>query len=246
MHNFDELDGRPTKMQWQEAGKISKEFLIDTIERSKFEHDVEYRFNKEGFRMDEDLCDIVEPCVVYLGDSTTMGYAINLDDTWAYKHHQKHHPELKYVNLANASCSIETCYRLAAYWIPRLNAKHVYLLQPAGNRQEFINFEDEAYINAIWSTKAIKRMGNKTEFDEWDDYEDKLFNEFVSNQRHQKWLVMRSFDALRNLFTTFNLESYVIRYHPPLEFFGEARDGMHAGTKQQDKILEWFENTTAE
>jgi hypothetical protein len=234
---FDDIDGRPTKMQWNARNTVSNEFIIDTIERSKFEYDVEYRFNKEGFRMDEDLSEIVEPCVVYLGDSTTMGYAINLEDTWAYKHHQRYHAELKYVNLGNATCGVETCHRLASYWLPKLNVKNVYFLQPASNRQEFMN-DDAAYMSAVWSTKAVKRMGGKTEFSDLENFEDKLFLDYVSNVRHQKWLTIRVMDALRHILAPYE---HKICHQAPAEMFGKARDGMHASPEQQDEILKLIE-----
>jgi hypothetical protein len=93
---------------------------------------ISYRINSEGFRCNE--FDSSKPCMIALGCSFTIGIGLPVDVIW---------PELvgkelglEVYNLAWGGNAIDTCFRLARYWIPKLKPTVVALLAPPRSRVE--------------------------------------------------------------------------------------------------------------
>ena len=95
---------------------------------------ITYQINKEGFRCDD--FDSSEPCMVALGCSYTMGIGLPLKDLWATKVGAE--LGLKVYNLAWGGSSVDTCFRLARYWIPKLKPQVVCMLVPPRARLELL------------------------------------------------------------------------------------------------------------
>lgn len=233
--------------QYSHAGQNLKWFSIDNEFRfnqnkpSGWNKDsIEYRFNGHGFRMDIEMYDIKGGSNIYIGDSTTMGFGCNLEDTWAFKHHQKNNVNNTgdYVNLGCTAGTLDTVYRILKFWIPIIEPKNIFLLEPAPYRQEFIRPDGVSETIAIWETIEIQQMSGH-EITDTVSFKDKLFKDYVSSPLQVETNKNKNMDAILKVCENSNL-TYVD--HPPFteEYFGEARDTHHAGPQQNDKILEYF------
>jgi hypothetical protein len=74
--------------------------------------------------------------MVVLGCSYTVGIGLPLKDIWATKVGAA--LGLRVCNLAWGGSGIDTCFRLARYWIPRLKPRVVCMLAPPRSRIELI------------------------------------------------------------------------------------------------------------
>ena len=136
------------------AGTIQKWCSSDDIEQWKknyqnkktrqqlkslgwIKRDIEYRFNKYGFRCDE-FTD--EPGVLWLGCSYTMGIGLPNDTTFA--HLVSKELGLKNFNLGVGAASNNTCFRFGSYWIEKLKPKIVVLASPDISRIEMLGAHD--------------------------------------------------------------------------------------------------------
>ncbi len=95
---------------------------------------LDYHFNSSGFRSDEFD---PGPGILYLGCSVTMGIGLPHNDTW---------PRLvsdvlggACWNLGLGGASMDTCFRLAEHWIPRLRPARVMLMSTRPARMELID-----------------------------------------------------------------------------------------------------------
>jgi hypothetical protein len=95
----------------------------------------EYSMNEHGFRSDP--FNTSAPGVLFLGCSHTMGWALPEANTWA----RRVSDELGIAcwNLAQGGGSMDTCFRLAEHWIPRLRPTQVMMLCPAAERLELLD-----------------------------------------------------------------------------------------------------------
>lgn len=236
---------RPIDAQWDMRGTSQKwfhsdlEWWFDKNKPDGWTKDcIEYRFNEEGFRMDCDLAElpIAGGCDLYIGDSHTFGIGVNLEDTWAYKHHQIHgHGE--FVNLGVSGGCLDTVTRLLGAWLPELEPHRVFILEPAPYRSEFL-LKDEVFVSASWTTIAARRLAKEKITDEMR-FQDKLFKEYVSGDTHQQVNRAKNIAAIRYLCKDYNLN--FCRHFPITdEYLKGARDGFHAGPDQHDLILDWF------
>lgn len=95
----------------------------------------EYRMNEHGFRSDP--FNAKSPGVLFLGCSYTMGWGLSQADTWA----RRVSDELGMAcwNLAQGGGSMDTCFRLAQHWIPKLLPTQVMMLCPTAERLELVD-----------------------------------------------------------------------------------------------------------
>jgi hypothetical protein len=95
----------------------------------------ESRMNEHGFRSDS--FNAKSPGVLFLGCSYPMGWALSEAHTWA----RRVSDELGMAcwNLAQGGGSMDTCFRLAEHWIPRLQPRQVMMLCPGAERIEVID-----------------------------------------------------------------------------------------------------------
>ena len=95
----------------------------------------DYTFNSLGFRCEE-IKDS-EPSIVFLGGSEVIGTGMPIKHI--FPEIVAKELKLKCVNIAQSGASNDTVYRLASYWLPKLNAKQVVILSPPPYRIEVIN-----------------------------------------------------------------------------------------------------------
>lgn len=235
----------PVDIQYEYRGKKTKWFSFDNEEW--FENhkplgwdkdSIEYRFNDHAFRMDVEMKDVPHGSDIYIGDSTTMGFGVNLEDTWAFKHHKMNNNSDTFVNLGVAAGCLDTIYRLLNYWLPKIKPSNIFILDPAPFRQEFIMHNGIARVSAIWDTLEIRNAVGHTITDEMI-FNDKLFKDYVSVESQCDNNRSKNLHAISKICEGYNT---VFAEHPPHgdEYFGGARDKIHSGPEQQDKILDWF------
>lgn len=95
---------------------------------------ITYKINSHGFRCDEFNGN--DPCMVVLGCSFTIGTGLPLDSIWPTLVEKA--TGLKVYNLSWGGNSADTCFRLAEYWLPKLNPKLVCMLTPPDARVELL------------------------------------------------------------------------------------------------------------
>lgn len=229
----------PVDFQYECRGKTLDWFNMDNSNFSKYEADIQYRFNDNGFRMDIDMDDVRPSQPLYIGDSTTMGFGTNIEDTWSYKHHKKYHPESQYVNLAVSSGSLETTSRLLDYWLPILKPSKVYLLENAGNRQEFFNHDGIATVIGVWRSRAVTEKHNKNTKE--DILLAELFDRFVSPKENLLANKQRSLNAIHWVCRNVNF-NYFNHFPQTKTYIGGSRDGFHSSPEQHNEILKWVES----
>jgi hypothetical protein len=94
-----------------------------------------YRFNSQGFRADE--FDTNTPGILYLGCSFTLGEGLPAELTWPWLV-SKSTNQLCW-NLGQCGGAMDTFFRLAEHWIPRLKPTRVLLLSTVPARLELID-----------------------------------------------------------------------------------------------------------
>ncbi len=105
------------------------------LDRLGWKHDnVEYKFNSAGFRSDEFSYTLAKS-IVFLGCSHVIGIGINYQDTMAY--HVCKSLSSKCYNLGLGGGTIDSCFRFAYHWIPKLKPDIVVLIQPDSARIEW-------------------------------------------------------------------------------------------------------------
>ena len=120
------------KLFYKNKNDFDKSRLLDKL---GWTHDnVVYEFNSEGFRSDE-FSYTSEKSIVFLGCSHVVGIGINYQDTMAYQVSKC--LKSKCYNLGVGGGSIDSCFRFAYHWIPKLKPDIVILIQPDSARIEW-------------------------------------------------------------------------------------------------------------
>jgi hypothetical protein len=136
---------------------------------------VSYKFNSNGFRSEEFISN---NSIVFLGCSFTIG--IGLPKKRIFPELVSSAIKLDCYNLGVGGASADTCFRLAYYWLPRIQPKIVVTMLPALHRlelydnKEFYNHrptnakdskdcilsEEYCYLNQEKNTFAIEQLCN--------------------------------------------------------------------------------------
>ena len=120
------------KLFYKNKNDFDKSRLLDKL---GWTHDnVVYEFNSEGFRSDE-FSYTSEKSIVFLGCSHVVGIGINYQDTMAYQVSKC--LKSKCYNLGVGGGCIDSCFRFAYHWIPKLKPDIVILIQPDSARIEW-------------------------------------------------------------------------------------------------------------
>ena len=107
----------------------------DLRQHGWWDHDpFDYHFNSSGFRSDEFDH---RPGTLYLGCSFTLGIGLPHGDTWASQVSDALGTACW--NLGQGKGSMDTCFRLAEHWIPRLRPTRVMMLCPMAERMELVD-----------------------------------------------------------------------------------------------------------
>lgn len=96
-----------------------------------------YQFNKHGFRSEEFTGG---DSIVFLGASDTLCTGVPLEESWPYI--VASNLNLKRYNLGLGGASGSTAFRMAKYWLDKLNPKLVVLMSPMNTRFELADEVD--------------------------------------------------------------------------------------------------------
>lgn len=178
---------------------------------------ITYRINSLGYRGDE--FDFEKPCLLALGCSFSIGTGLPESDVWPWRLGKA--LNLPVVNLSWGGYSADTCFRLAEYFLPRLNIQLCVMVTPPADRIEMLIDPTEFEV--------FMSQSNSRWFDSSDIY-----------LKH--WITYEENSRLNNLKNTLALEMLCSKHQIPcqiysaFEFFARsreeveyARDYMHAG-----------------
>jgi hypothetical protein len=95
---------------------------------------VTYRFNKHGYRTDDEF-DNTTAGNVYLGCSHTFGIGHSIENTWSYLTNKN--IDGSFYNLSTPGTGSGTALRTLLYWYGKLNVKRIFHFAPLYPRYEF-------------------------------------------------------------------------------------------------------------
>lgn len=190
---------------------------------------ITYKLNSEGFRCEEFSQD---PCMVALGCSYTLGSGLPIECTWPTLVGQA--LNLPVVNLAWMGHSADSCFRLAEYWLPRLNVQRVIMLTPFADR-----------IEVLTETGAITYMPGNIPANAADAF----LTHWVLNKENSRLQSDKNKLALKQLCSNqeipcniYNALEFMADSREKLEY---ARDHMHAGPRGHRILAERIINDIA-
>lgn len=183
---------------------------------------VHYRFNSHAFRCDEFDN---RPCAIALGCSHTQGTGLKEQDTWPVKLTER--LGLHVWNLGVSGAAYDTVFRLAQFYIPLLNPRFVFVLEPPRTRFEYKS-DNKYKIAAVTNT----------------------FPELVDNPYIKHWFLNDEnsmLNATRNRLAIAHLSHChnakfvhghgIMNWHDPQDL---ARDLMHPGALEQQKVVDYM------
>ena len=210
-----------TSMHEHVAGRTLTHFPNDTPSAEIYTKAIEYRFNAQGFRCDNDN-DVLEPHTanMYLGCSNTLGIGVNLYETWCQ--HVNDRVGGTMLNMGQAGGAAETCYRLAAHWIPIVRPRAVYMLSPPATRREF--WMSNTVVEIIGPRSTIpKHMVSEQEI-----------------QINRERVV----SAINSVCASHSIPFRYVYLHPIIRDWGKmpdvGRDGTHPGPKTHKMLANHF------
>lgn len=201
---------------------------------------ITYKINSNGFRCDEFVKG--EPYLVALGCSFTNGIGLPLETIW---------PELvgkalglKVANLSWGGSSADTCYRLAEYWVPKLQPKLVVMLAPPQDRMELLL--DEPSVRHLRNIPVDVYLPNSLTSDA--DTNDFIKHWFLNEEN--SWINQRkNIRAVKQLCAELGIPCIALKAFDFMvgarKDIGYARDAMHGGPEAHrriaDRILnDWY------
>lgn len=192
--------------------------LLSEEQREFWRHNwFTYTLNNYGFRCN-DFSTYNKPTIAVLGSSHTFGTGLPLEKTWAWIVAENLGLEL--VNLAVPAGGMDTCSRVAKFWLPCIHPEIVLVQIPPLFRREYY-VEDKGFsTKGVWDDTFTKFA-----LDNWTDEEDKL------NCDKNLDLINYYSDCK---VTSFNLDDIAIgKAIEPI-----ARDGRHWGIERHKLIAE--------
>ena len=190
---------------------------------------ITYQLNQHGFRCDEFNND---PCIVALGCSYTVGIGLPIETTWPRLVGQA--LGLKVINLAWGGYAADTCFRLAEYWLPRLNPTLVVMLAPPVDRIEVLTQKE----HMVYMPTNLPPTASDTFIAEW-----------MLNSENSRLNTAKNKLALHQLCANlnvpcqiYNANIYMADSREKLEY---ARDCMHAGPRGHQILAERILNDIA-
>jgi hypothetical protein len=176
---------------------------------------ITYQLNSQGFRCDEFNN---EPCLIALGCSYTVGIGLPVETTWPWL--VGHALGLQVVNLAWGGYAADTCFRLAEYWLPKLNPALVVMLAPPVDRIEVLTQKE----HMVYMPTNLPATASDTFIAEW-----MLNSENSRLNTTKNKLALHQLCANSNvLCQIYDANIYMADSRERLEY---ARDYMHAGPR---------------
>lgn len=190
---------------------------------------ISYKINNYGFRCSEFVPG--DDCLIALGCSFTVGIGLPVENTW---------PELvgkalglRVYNLAWGGNAADTCFRLAEYWIPKLNPKAVFMLAPPPARFELIRLASVPWDVAVEIYMPHSESKSVTEVDSFLKHWFTMDENARINQTKNKL-------AIQHLCNELNIPCQIYDAFDHMawsrEDVGYARDRMHAGPKGHERL----------
>jgi hypothetical protein len=176
---------------------------------------ITYRINSLGYRGDE--FDFENPCLLTLGCSFSAGIGLPESDVWPWKLGKA--LDLPVVNLSWGGYSADTCFRLAEYFLPKLNAKLCVMMSPPPDRVEVLINQSEFEVFSPQSmsvntdSKYLKHWMTNEENSRLNNMKNMLALEMLCNKQEIPCMTYRAFE-------------FFARSREEVEY---ARDYMHAG-----------------
>jgi hypothetical protein len=193
---------------------------------------ITYKINQHGFRSDE----FVEGTknLVALGCSYTVGIGLPLKDLWP----TLVATELGLVpyTLAWGGIAADTCYRLAEYWIPKLNPTLVVMLAPPPSRVELLTIDSQISAEVFLPSSESCMFSDQDIFlKNWFANEE---NAQINNRKNHRALKHLCSD-LGITCLTYDAHEFMARSRKEV---GYARDHMHAGPRGHQLAFEKIMN----
>ena len=196
---------------------------------------ITYKINSHGFRCDE--IDDSKPCMVALGCSYTAGIGLPIEVIWPTLVGQA--LNLPVVNLSWGGLSADSCFRLAEYWIPKLQPQLVAMLTPLPARLELCLDEQ--------AVKGFRNVPVDVYTPGHDDIKDSYFlKNWFSNQENHRINSIKNKLAVRQLCADLEIPCFILDAETCMgdtrEKLGYARDLLHAGIPAHKQIAETIIN----
>ena len=215
-----------TKERW-ESNRISQ---ADRLKRYGWweSQNIEYSFNSQGFRSAE--FDPNRKGIMFLGCSISMGAGLHRQHTWCERVSEK--LGLPCWNLSQGGTGMDTCFRLAEHWIPRLKPTRVMMLcAPA--RFEILDSQNRPRVQlpAEQLSKKNTSTGALAEF----------YREWISNPENIRLHNLKNLWATQLLCDRANIP---LHHWAWADMFDNntvddlARDLLHPGAQQQAQFAE--------
>lgn len=194
----------------------------DLVSRAWKNEKVLYHYNKYGFRCDDFKQD---NNICFVGCSITLGTGLNIEDT--FSHIVSKELGLNNCNLGKAGGSMDSMFRIAYYWLPKLKPKITVVVATNKERSEFFNEEYKIHEPLLPRT---------TKNNKW-------YLDYLRNENNCKVNFEKNKYALHFLCNEIN--SKMLWFEHGIEFGYKvdlAKDLMHPGKKSNrlmaDEILE--------
>lgn len=188
-----------------------------------FNSDITYKINSCGFRCEEfKECD----SVVFLGCSHTLGVGLHLEDTWSYI--VSNQLNLVNYNLSITGGSNDSAFRVAQYYIPKIQPKIVIMLSPSNCRKEVINEHNQTHHYLISEDKINNNL---------------LWAEWLSNSLNFSLNQQKNILAIEKICNDYSIKFYCFDSEKDFSYPDKARDLLHSGRLGNMKFSQKVLNT---
>lgn len=195
---------------------------------------ITYKFNSHGFRADEFDGGSY---MVALGCSYSVGIGLPDEVTWARQTATA--LGLKCANLSWGGYSADSCYRLAEYWVPKLQPKYVCMLAPPRARVEVL-LDENSQLSKHLPVEIFMPQSQSSLFSPNDHY----LKHWFLNDENAKLNQRKNILAVRQLCADLNIPCTIINAEEHMwwsrEEIGYARDYMHGGPKIHNILTKKF------
>lgn len=186
--------------------------------------DISYDFNSYGFRCDEFTSD---NNIVFLGCSHTLGVGLPLENTFAYNVSKS--LNLKMCNLGKGGGALDTCFRLAYYWLNILQPKIVVCQMPEETRLELRDNLSNVENVDLWRIESLLHYTHRFYKRHWVRFPE----QYILHQ-HKNLL------AIKSLCQQLNIKLVVLDQNILTSITSSdrdyARDLAHFGRKTHEKL----------
>jgi hypothetical protein len=193
---------------------------------------ISYKITSDGFRSDEFDS---SPCIMALGCSYTVGIGLPVECTWPALLGQK--LGLKVCNLAWGGYALDSCFRLAQYWISHLNTQLVCILLPPVDRVELMLDKVDQQTNQVLN-QVFMPHDLSNAYDSANAYLTNWFMQPQNGQINKAKNVL----ALRQLCADHAVPFCIVDSQTTMtrsrEDIGYARDHLHGGPKIHREIAD--------